>query len=256
MIGPLIFDPISNKVFVDRIRLGRRGSVLLAATFSLVGSIGASQARETKHMKGWKALLIWRIILGIGIGAKASVIPIWESEILPPAKRGRVLVSWQTFVAIGLLAGNGASYYFRNDWRKQVLSGAVPALILFVLVYISCESPRWLIMQEQYLQAFDTLVQLRKERLLAAEELCYTYFQIQAERAIARNKEPNFSVYQKPIHYFERQRSLVTLKRNLRAAVATIIVMLSQHFSGIKYVGQPLSIEKTLTNKYLCIHGN
>ncbi|KAJ4301425.1 hypothetical protein N0V90_003517 [Kalmusia sp. IMI 367209] len=226
MIGPLMIDPICNATWCG----GRRGSVFIAACCSLAGSIGASRCSS------WRHLLAWRILLGIGIGAKASIIPIWESEILPPAKRGRVLVSWQTFVAIGLLTGNGANYFFRkpDQWRSQILSGAIPALILIILVYIGCESPRWLIVQERYIAAFDTLVQLRKERLLAAEEFCYTYFQIQTERALARKRsEADFGTYQPPIRYTERLRRLITLGRNRNAMIATIIVMLTQHLSGI-----------------------
>jgi hypothetical protein len=33
-------------------------------------------------------------------------------------------------------------------------------------------------------KAFDTLVRLRKERILAAEELCYIHFQIQVRASI------------------------------------------------------------------------
>jgi MFS family permease len=228
MIGPVLVDIICNTTSIA----GRRGSVLVAAVLSLVGTVGSSRSQT------WRQLLGWRIILGIGIGAKASIIPIWESEVLPPAKRGRVLVSWQVFVAIGLLTGNGATYYFgdsETQWRYQILTGAIPALILLVLVYIGCESPRWLVVRGEYLKAFETLVQLRQERLLAAEEFCYTYFQIQAERAAARKKtEPDFSEYQPRIGYLERLWQLLKLVRNRRALLATIIVMMTQHLSGIK----------------------
>jgi hypothetical protein len=145
-----------------------------------------------------------------------------------------VLVSWQVFIAVGLLAGSGATYFFRDNWRHQILSGAVPALILLLFVYIGCESPRWLIVQERYLEAFETLVQLRKERLLAAEEFCYTYFQIQTERALARKKGQDFGTYQRPISYIGRIWRLLSLVRNRRALVATLIVMITQHLSGIK----------------------
>ena len=110
-----------------------------------------------------------------------------------------------------------------------------PALVLLVFVYVGCESPRWLIVQERYLKAFDTLVELRKERLLAAEEFCYTYFQIQMERNLARKgTTPNFEVYQHPIRYTERLKGLFGLVRNRRALIATTIVMTAPHLTGIK----------------------
>jgi MFS family permease len=223
-LGPVFFDPICYATC-----LGRRGSVALAACFSLAGSIGASQCTA------WWHLLICRGIMGIGIGAKASIVPIWETEILPPAKRGRVLVSWQAFTAVGLLAGSFATLILRTSWRSQILSGGLPAAILLVLAYLGCESPRWLIVKNKHLKAFDTLVRLRKERILAAEEFCYIYFQIQTERAFSRRKkQPDFNTYEHREHYTGRIKRVLTLSRNRNAVVATAIVMIAQQLSGIK----------------------
>ena len=127
-------------------------------------------------------MLITRIVLGLGIGGKAAVVPILESEVVPAAKRGRLLVGWQFFVATGSFAGYVASYILRNSWRSQLLTGALPAFALLLFAWVSCESPRWLIIQGKCDKAFETLVRLRKERKLAAKELVSIYYQIQAER--------------------------------------------------------------------------
>ena len=70
---------------------------MIAAMCSLSSVIAASQTTS------WQGLLLTRIVLGLGIGGKASVVPILESEVLPAAKRGPLLVSWQFFVATGEL---------------------------------------------------------------------------------------------------------------------------------------------------------
>ena len=87
-------------------------------------------------------------------------------------------------------------------------------------------------------QAFETLVKLRKERILAAEELCYIYFQIQVradlqyhigptgigkcyligvrqqiERAAILMQEPNFDSRQPRLAYGDRLPKLLTLTR-------------------------------------------
>lgn len=33
-------------------------------------------------------MLIWRLILGIGMGCKAAVVPVFAAEIAPPHLRG------------------------------------------------------------------------------------------------------------------------------------------------------------------------
>jgi len=131
---------------------------------------------------------------------------------------------------VGIFAGSVATYIFRDTWRNQVLSGALPALILLILTYLCCESPRWLIIQGKYVEAFQTLVRLRKERLLAAEEFCYIYFQIQYERAFSRGKKNGADPghFEERIGYAERLPKIWTLARNRHAAIASMIVMLSQ----------------------------
>ena len=169
ILGSYLSDPISEHI-------GRRGALFIAAICSFGSVIGASRT----HC--WQELFITRIILGLGIGGKASVVPILESEVVPAAKRGRLLVGWQVFVATGLFTGYSASYIFRDSWRHQILTGAIPAFALLLFTWVACESPRWLIIQGKYDKAFETLVRLRKERILAAKELCSIYYQIQAER--------------------------------------------------------------------------
>ena len=41
--------------------------------------------------------------------------------------------------ATGIFAGSIATFIFENDWRSQVLSGGIPALILLVIVFMGCE---------------------------------------------------------------------------------------------------------------------
>ncbi|KAF2002631.1 MFS general substrate transporter [Amniculicola lignicola CBS 123094] len=233
-LGPFFVDPLSQ--WTDK--LGRRGAVLIAALFSLASMIGGSRSTS------WQGYFIARLFLGIGIGAKASLVPIWESETLPPAKRGRLLVSWQFFTATGIFAGSVASYIFRTNWRNQVLSGALPALVLLIVTYFGTESPRYLILHGKYEKAFTALLRLRRERILAAEELCYIHFLIQAERTTLLDdaKTEDFGKEWKPLGYFHRLYRIVKISRNKHAALATMVVMLSQQLSGINILGFVSSI--------------
>ena len=232
ILGSYLSDPISEHI-------GRRGALFVAAICSFSSVIAASQTQS------WQALMGCRIVLGLGIGGKASVVPILESEVTPSSKRGRLLVGWQVFVAAGLFCGYTASYILRDNWRHQVLSGAIPAFALLVSTWASCESPRWLIIQGKYAKAFTTLVRLRKERVLAAKELCSIYYQIQAERWLFSGKQnldeesedPNpFKPELGRTSYLRRLINHFTFPRIRRAAVASMVVMLSQQLSGINII--------------------
>ena len=63
--------------------------------------------------------------------------------------------------ATGIFASSVATYILRDSWRSQVLFGALPALLLLLFTSASCESPRWLITQNHYAKAYETLVRLR-----------------------------------------------------------------------------------------------
>jgi hypothetical protein len=55
VLGPLLIDPICYSRF-----FGRRGSVLIAASFSFAGSVWGSRS------KSWLEYFLSRMVLGIG----------------------------------------------------------------------------------------------------------------------------------------------------------------------------------------------
>ena len=50
----------------------------------------------------WQELLISRLLLGIGMGAKATTVPIFAAENSPASIRGALVMSWQMYVAFGI----------------------------------------------------------------------------------------------------------------------------------------------------------
>ena len=75
-LGAFLCDPLTE------IATGRRGALLVAAIFTFAASIGAA------YVHSWRALFATRVLLGIGMGAKTSVVPVYESEVSPARLRG------------------------------------------------------------------------------------------------------------------------------------------------------------------------
>ena len=69
-IGAWMSDPL-NESFG-----GRRGALFIGGLFTFAGSIGSAFAYS------WKTLFAARLFLGIGYGAGAAVVPIYESEVV------------------------------------------------------------------------------------------------------------------------------------------------------------------------------
>ena len=237
ILGSYLSDPLSEFS-------GRRAALGVAALCSFASSIWGSQATN------WGSLLGSRVLLGLSIGGKASIVPVLECEILPANKRGRLLVSWQLFVAVGLFCGSIACYILRNNWRGQILSGVAPALALMVATFSSCESPRWLIIRGEYPKAFTTLLRLRKERRLALKELVTIHYQVQVERKLfiphGVNIESTIGISPSSTElgrtsWWLRFRNMFFIPRIRRAAIVAMIVMITQSLSGINVYGESSS---------------
>ncbi|KAK2803435.1 hypothetical protein FQN51_003542 [Onygenales sp. PD_10] len=90
LIGAWLSDPLQET------RMGRRLALFLAALFSVACSIWSYRCND------WKELMACRIVLGLGIGTKASVAPVFAAEAAVDHLRGRVLMMWQLFDAFQL----------------------------------------------------------------------------------------------------------------------------------------------------------
>jgi len=90
LLGCWLSDPLNNY-------LGRRGTIFISAIFCFLPVIGSALTRN------WYQLLITRLLLGIGMGAKASTVPIYAAENVPAAIRGGLVMQWQLMTAAGKL---------------------------------------------------------------------------------------------------------------------------------------------------------
>lgn len=75
--------------------LARRGTIFVSAVFCFFSVIGSAVCQN------WWQLFITRILLGIGMGAKASTVPIYAAENTPAVIRSGLVMSWQMWTAFG-----------------------------------------------------------------------------------------------------------------------------------------------------------
>lgn len=81
-IGCWCSDPLNRL-------LGRRGVIFSSAVFCVLAPIGGACAQT------WPQLFVTRLLLGIGMGLKASTIPIFCAENTPAIIRGGLVMTWQ-----------------------------------------------------------------------------------------------------------------------------------------------------------------
>jgi putative MFS transporter len=94
------------------------------------------------------ALLVFRFLMGLGLGAELPVASTLVSEFAPARVRGRVVVALEAFWAVGWTLAALIGYFVvgRSDdgWRWAFLIGAVPALYAVVVRRGLPESVRFL----------------------------------------------------------------------------------------------------------------
>ncbi|PLB46431.1 MFS transporter [Aspergillus steynii IBT 23096] len=234
IIGTWLSDPLQEG------RFGRRPALFISAVFCAACVIG------TARCETWQQLLVCRILLGIGIGAKASVAPIFAAEAAADHIRGRLLMMWQLFDTFGVFIGFAAVWIVDRQWRILLGTSAMPAIILLFLVFLCPESPRFLIRRDDYKAAFLSLRQLKGTDIQAARDLYYIHRQLQAEAEMLRSKKGlqngasdranykyPYQQYVRNMSFPRRVWSLWSIPRNRRACMAAFVVMASQQLCGI-----------------------
>jgi MFS family permease len=215
-----ISDPINELV-------GRRGTIFLAAIFSLLAPIGSGLVQK------WGQLVACRILLGIGMGLKEVTVPVYSAEVAPRTIRGGLVMSWQVWTAFGIFIGTCANLVFVNSgaiaWRFQFASAFIPAIPLLCGIWFCPESPRWLLKKGRIAKAYKSLVRLRNSPLQAARDLYFIHAQLVYEDALLEK-----SGLAKTSNMFTRFFELFTIPRLRRATQASGVVMIAQQMCGSK----------------------
>ncbi len=134
VIGPILFGNLAD-------RLGRKRLFLIDLLFFVVFAAASAFAAN------FYELVIFRLLLGIGIGADYPVSSSYVAEFVGAQKRGRALASTFAFQGVGVLSaivvglallGTGP-----NGWRWMLLSGVAPAVIVLLFRTRLPETLRW-----------------------------------------------------------------------------------------------------------------
>ena len=150
VIGALVGSRLSE-------RYGRRRTILVIAGVFVVGTLSASLAPTPL------TLALGRVILGMAVGGATQTVPMFVAELSPPKIRGRVVLTFQVAIGIGILTATivGASQLL--PWRWMIGIASVPAAIMLLLMLRLPESPRWLVRDDQVDEARSNLQRVRGE---------------------------------------------------------------------------------------------
>ncbi|KAK7961808.1 uncharacterized protein PG986_002633 [Apiospora aurea] len=160
--------------------LGRRKSLFV---FSAVFVLGAGLMLGASAARGLGLILGGRVLAGFGVGGMSNIVPIYCSELAPPAVRGRIVgiyeLGWQLGGLVGFWINYGVNTTMQPSRRQWLIPFAVqliPGGLLAVGALWLHESPRWLFSKGRHDQAMDNLCWIRnlpRDDVYIVEEVSY-----------------------------------------------------------------------------------
>jgi sugar porter (SP) family MFS transporter len=169
--------------------LGRRKSLIAFVSVFILGAglmLGASRERGLGLIYGG------RVLAGIGVGASSMIVPIYISEVSPPAVRGRLVglyeLGWQIGGLVGFWINYGVNLHVpprHAQWLIPFAVQLVPAGLLFVAALWIRESPRWLISSGRREKGIENLCWIRnlsRDDIYIVEEMSFIDEEIERYR--------------------------------------------------------------------------
>jgi sugar porter (SP) family MFS transporter len=157
---------------------GRKNSIILSALLFGIASVGSAMANSVE----W--LVCMRVLLGLSVGMATYNAPIYLAEISPARMRGSFVTFYQFMITLGIVLAFLSDLLFTpsGNWRWMLGIIAIPAFLMFALMFTLPKSPRWLMLKGLKPQAETVL-----KRLLSDEEITVG---LQEMHASASNREP------------------------------------------------------------------
>jgi MFS family permease len=135
-VGGMVFGYVADRV-------GRTRALMSTVLIFSVTSAGAAMSQSLTQ------LLVWRGLLGLGMGGEWASGAVLVSETWPAAHRNKAIAIMQSGWAIGYIAAAllaavvlGGSWMGNDSWRLLFLIGIAPALLVIWIRRNVQEPPR------------------------------------------------------------------------------------------------------------------
>ncbi|RDW82895.1 hypothetical protein BP5796_04386 [Coleophoma crateriformis] len=150
LLGALCAGPVSDAY-------GRLLAMRINACFFVLGAI-------LETLSGNILILgIGRLLAGVGAGASTVIVPLYVSEIAPPAERGLFGSLTQVMINVGILVTQTLGYYLSRGsmWRIILAVGFGIGVVQAFGLLIIPESPAWLAAHKHPQKAIHVLQRIR-----------------------------------------------------------------------------------------------
>ncbi|EKG20411.1 Sugar/inositol transporter [Macrophomina phaseolina MS6] len=234
LIGALSAGPVAS-------RYGRLRCMHLTTIFFVIGPVFEALSPNTG------VLAFGRFLSGVGAGAAVVVVPIYISEIAPPAERGFFGAFTQIMCNVGILLTQLLGYFLSHDsmWRIILAVGGIVGLVQAVGLLVGVESPKWSADQGHPSKAKKDLRKLRGSDTNISEEISGWGVDdvdqmSDEEETLLHNEDraSNHSGASKDKASKETLSMFQVLRHpdSKKATFSIMVIMVAQQFSGINTI--------------------
>ncbi len=166
-------------------KFGRKPVLILSGLLFSASAIGCAFSHTLT------ALVVYRIIGGMGIGMVSIVSPMYISEVALPQFRGSLVSLYQLAITIGFLGAYLMNFQLLNFsetsffpdesiwakifqeevWRAMLGMEFLPAFIFFMVLLAIPESPRWLVVKGQKAKAEKIFTRIYQSLEIARQKI-------------------------------------------------------------------------------------
>lgn len=168
LIGTVVGSMVAGK---PADALGRRSTLLWIAAFYFVSAVGCAFAWD------WYSLVGFRFLGGLAVGASSVVCPMYIAEISPARYRGRLVAITQFNIVFGILLAFFSNYLLaqlqlgESEWRWMLGVEAFPAAAFFALLFLTPQSPRWLVARNRSDEAREVLLAVGEDPASVGDQI-------------------------------------------------------------------------------------
>ena len=175
-------------------RFGARDCLKAIAMLYVVSAAGCALAWS------WTALVIFRVLTGLAIGASTVLAPVYMTEIAPPRWRGAMVGMFQFNITFGILVAYLSNYLIgtlnlgADEWRWKFSIAFWPGAVLFAMLFTIPNSPRWLALKGRRAEAREIFRSIEPDASTGEEEAA-----LNPPASTGADGRINWAKYRKPI---------------------------------------------------------
>ncbi|KRX00110.1 Major facilitator superfamily domain, general substrate transporter [Pseudocohnilembus persalinus] len=206
-ISSLLGGPMADKI-------GRKKTILIADFFFTSGALIMAISPSVAF------LMVGRLIVGIGVGLAAMVVPIYLSESSPKEIRGKLVTMNTLFITAAQFLATVVCLLLKENWRLMLGLAGVPSLLQALGILFLPESAPWLLSKEKNEEAEKSLSHIFPD----TDELAIRFKEISHEAA---------SIQEQQLLPYKEQLSSLVCGIYKKCLFVGCMLQIIQQFSGI-----------------------